>query len=875
MKKQSGILYLLVVILTMIFSLCILDQSHAQGKSEEWVSFETIRSESAGTPPEIQVLESTLQKIVVDITIPGANLWKTKENGVNYQYLNIPGSGYTTEVGRPQLPMISRFIAIPVGAQVNAEVVDSTSKILRGYAIHPAQEALPDIAEASVPPFVQDEAFYQQDVLYPVSPVEIEGPGQIRGTAVGLLQIYPVQYNPAKQEIHVYSHLRIILNFVGGQERFIEERYHSAPFDSILERLALNGKTVVSEELSEAAYSSGNRLLIITHSNFLTAANKLATWKREKGIYTTVVTTATTGSTVTAIKNYIQNAYNSWNPPPTYVLFIGDAEFIPCHYVTTHPYTGQGRVGTDLYYATVRGSDYFPDINIGRLSVDTLTEAANRVNGIIAYEKMPPAASSFYRTMMSAAYFQDDNDWNNVADRRFAQTAEDISLYMLNRGYTIDREYYTDSSVSPQYWGNQSWNFGGGLAGNPGGAVPSHLRKPGFTWNGSSTGISSGINSGRFLVTHRDHGARTGWGDPSYATTNVTALRNGNLKPVVWSMNCQTGWFDNETDDSSTETPYSSVYFSEAWERNPNGGAIGVIGATRVSYSGHNDRLAWGWMDAIWPGFISSYSGTSPAFEMGTVLNYGKLYYATMYSESTLRKITFEMFHWFGDPTMQIWTALPASLSVSHPSTLSVGATSIQITIGGGVTGATISVTKNGQILGRVSSTTRSTTTVSWGTRLSAGDQIKVTVTKHNYRPYQKAITIPSGFSYLLWTKAGSSGSGTCSSPIPLKSGVAYNGTTVGGVSNFTTYNCTSWNESGPEKVHRITTTTTGTITAALTNLTVDLDVFILNACSQNYCKAYGNTTATYYNAPAGTYYIVADGYFGAKGTYTLKVTHP
>ncbi len=47
-----------------------------------------------------------------------------------------------------------------------------------------------------------------------------------------------------------------------------------------------------------------------------------------------------------------------------------------------------------------------------------------------------------------------------------AQTAEDISLYMLNRGYTIDREYYTDSSVSPQYWGNQSWNFGGGLAGN-------------------------------------------------------------------------------------------------------------------------------------------------------------------------------------------------------------------------------------------------------------------------------------------------------------------------------------------------------------------------------------------------------------------------
>lgn len=75
--------------------------------------------------------------------------------------------------------------------------------------------------------------------------------------------------------------------------------------------------------------------------------------------------------------------------------------------------------------------------------------------------------------------------------------------------------------------------------------------------------------------------------------------------------------------------------------------------------------------------------------------------------------------------------------------------------------------------------------------------------------------------------------------------------------------------------MHRITTTATGTITAALTNLSVDLDVFILNACSQNYCKAYGDTTATYYSAPAGAYYIVVDGYSGASGTYTLKVTHP
>ena len=74
-------------------------------------------------------------------------------------------------------------------------------------------------------------------------------------------------------------------------------------------------------------------------------------------------------------------------------------------------------------------------------------------------------------------------------------------------------------------------------------------------------------------------------------------------------------------------------------ERNPNGGAIGVIAATRVSYSGYNDHLVWGWMDAIWPGFESSYSpsGTpfdTPVWEMGPVLNYGKYYLAAHYSEN-------------------------------------------------------------------------------------------------------------------------------------------------------------------------------------------------------------------------------------------------
>ncbi|MDA2937717.1 pre-peptidase C-terminal domain-containing protein [Acidobacteria bacterium AH-259-A15] len=114
-------------------------------------------------------------------------------------------------------------------------------------------------------------------------------------------------------------------------------------------------------------------------------------------------------------------------------------------------------------------------------------------------------------------------------------------------------------------------------------------------------------------------------------------------------------------------------------------------------------------------------------------------------------------------------------------------------------------------------------------------------------------------------------GTGTCTNPINLTAGQSYSANTSGGQSNFGSYSCSSWNESGPERVHRITLNSPGTISAQLTNLSADLDVFILSSCSSSSCLAFGNSSASA-NVGTGTYYIVVDGYQGAVGTYTLTV---
>jgi len=120
-----------------------------------------------------------------------------------------------------------------------------------------------------------------------------------------------------------------------------------------------------------------------------------------------------------------------------------------------------------------------------------------------------------------------------------------------------------------------------------------------------------------------------------------------------------------------------------------------------------------------------------------------------------------------------------------------------------------------------------------------------------------------------------------CTSPIQLTSGVPYNGNTTWPpfTSNVSSYGCSSWSEAGPEKVHRLGSPyIKGDITAILTNLTSDLDVFILkdNGCDSETCVA-GNISATYTSAPPGDHVIVVDGYgldeFGARGPYTLTAT--
>ncbi|MCP4221633.1 MAG: hypothetical protein GY765_43815 [bacterium] len=652
MQHNNRIFKQLLLIL-LIGLLCMGNVLFSEG-GKQWISL-TGDAAAKGGEPQLSVSEADGGGMSLSMTINGFFMSTHSENRVRYNTLQLGQYNGDLPEGSPNLPTVRQYIYIPAGKQARLVVTPGTPVTLDNYRVFPVQPPQPDVVneDGYTNEFHMDEAVYRSNRIYPAQMAFLDKSKMVRGHQVAMLHVCPFQFNPAEKTLQVYPDINVSIVFE-GEENKVDQRLEAREFDKFITGFVLNPKALSPyKQIQKDDIDAGTEMIIITAPSLVTAANSLKTHKDGIGISTTVVTTDTTGTTNTAIKSYIQNAFDTWSPAPTYVILLGDADHVPTFYENTHPYHSH-LSGTDLYYSTLSGTDYEPDIFLGRMSVDDLSEATTVVNKIINYETSPPTAASFYANALMAAYYQ-DYDANGYADRRFAQTSEEVRDFFLNQGYNAQRVYKASSSVTPTYYNNTSYS-----SGEP---IPEELlRSNGFAWDGDAADVSGIINDGVFFLLHRDHGgdrnggnSHTGWGDPEYDERHVAALTNGNLLPVVLSMNCMTGWFDGETDTVTTRN-YES--FCELFLRQSTGGAVSVIGASRVSYSGYNDYLAKGMIDSIWPDFLPTVPNNSGASSrLGPMMNHGKVAMSLLWQSSgTIHELEYEIFHVLGDPSLEMLT---------------------------------------------------------------------------------------------------------------------------------------------------------------------------------------------------------------------------
>ncbi len=111
-----------------------------------------------------------------------------------------------------------------------------------------------------------------------------------------------------------------------------------------------------------------------------------------------------------------------------------------------------------------------------------------------------------------------------------------------------------------------------------------------------------------------------------------------------------------------------------------------------------------------------------------------------------------------------------------------------------------------------------------------------------------------------------------CDNAIDFPCGETFAGSNVGAPANVSTYSCVGWNESGGEVVYELYLDDTYDVTVTLSNLTCDLDIFLLADCEEANCITYGDSSFSI-QLNTGTYYVVVDGYNAAECGFDLTIT--
>ncbi|MCD4701699.1 MAG: T9SS type A sorting domain-containing protein, partial [Candidatus Aegiribacteria sp.] len=496
---------------------------------------------------------------------------------------------------------------------------------------------------------------------YPSQNAVFEDSGTLRGVNMGRFTVIPFHWDAETGLLTVTPRLRITVDLGGNvhidprlQSRFFMNTYRTLVNSEILgepERTisSESSEPVKAYNITEAMEITEADLLIIAGDDFVdTMMDTFIDAKMDQGYLTAIV--AAGSWTQTEIKNYIQNAYDNWVIPPSFILFVGDQGDLTSFSASTGIYS-------DNRYCCMDGSsDFNADIFNARFVTSTSYYSFVEEK-ILKWQFDPLMDADFWGNVLCAGYFQANSSTSTIANRWFCFTCETVrDTYMTIYGKTVQREYTKNTSATPPYYYRSDLPSAGQ-------EIPGDI-----VWDGNATGILASINDGVFLVQHRDHGGISGWGHPVFYTSHLSGLTNGEKTPMVMSVNCLTGQF-------------SSNCFAENFFR-MEGGAVGVLAATGVSYSYWNDYICYGLYKSFNDEYINPpalYTDPTGNYLTGQALMCSKIEMeasAPMCPYPTDRtEKEWDLFHWFGDPTMDMRTAVPHDLSVTAPASLPEGST--------------------------------------------------------------------------------------------------------------------------------------------------------------------------------------------------------
>ncbi len=372
--------------------------------------------------------------------------------------------------------------------------------------------------------------------------------------------------------------------------------------------------------------SKGAKFIIITHKNFLEAANRLKEYRETQSkipISTIVIDiddifNEFSGGNVdvTSIRDFLKYAFDNWTITPEYVLFFGKGTYDPKNvegfnndYVpateTVESLSLIPSFTSDDYYVKVNGNDSFVDLASGRMTVRTLQEANNIIDKIIEYEN--PSSSGTWRNLITL-----------VADDGFTtKTYEGAE-------HTAPSEILSNTIIPPSFNQNKIYMA----------AYPVELTSAGRRMPTVNKAIIDAINNGVLILNYVGHGSPSLWAHEEVfvKSTTIPQLKNDKKYFFLVAATCDFGYYDIPDFQSAAE---ELLFLKSA-------GAIGAYTPTRLVYSSLNHSLMYQFFGDL----LKSAKDT-----MNLSIPIGK---ANFLTKQIFHGINDQKYHILGDPTLRL-----------------------------------------------------------------------------------------------------------------------------------------------------------------------------------------------------------------------------
>jgi hypothetical protein len=496
---------------------------------------------------------------------------------------------------------------------------------------------------------------------------------------------------------------------------------------------------------------------IIAPQSFESSLQPLVDWKTQKGVPTKVYTTEDIIGQYPGLPDlsakvhaFLEDLENT-EVNLTYVMLAGDSEIIPPRYLYTNAYyigftdyyagdvyyaglDNDWDTDDDGYYGEYSASSGFDadlnfDVTVGRLPIDTTAHVDNVVDKVLTYEKDPPVGdwvnkAEIWGTIMDAP--NDPTKYDSWEDNAYKVGEKIYDLmkdnFSINKRYDYSKLPGGDYTLATDYLKKS-------VVLTPVNDGLSVINYAGQAWYDGTTIAHYHSATGM-------HDTNDGPAWPSlFSWSDAAALSNGYKMPFVFMATCDAANF-TKTDDQD----------QERWVYADNGGAIGLLSNTGMSYRGEEQDASYGnwWLMENYWRIFNDRRVTQPAVCWSeTLQKYKKDVLdapgAFPHKEAILTNVYGYVY--LGDPEVDIWTATPQSLALQSP-TLYTGTRdyTFKVTAGG-------NPVENARICLRSPNlytyfTTNATGEGTVSLSFASMDTVNVTVTAHNCLPKETTIDV-------------------------------------------------------------------------------------------------------------------------------------